>query len=524
MMMLHPGLSDIYALIIIAAIMMMNVWVLVSAAPSSAQEWRLSLSQLPVVGPLFTYLMNHTWVQLSLKMLVAATFLLIMAAGVFGTQIASKNVATVLTWNIWWTCIVFIVFFVGTSWCGICPWDTFSNLITRQKIWLRSKNRFRLNITVPKKFRNVWLAFAFFLFFTWLEIGFGLTEDPFNTAMLCLFISILAVAGMLFYEDRAFCRYACPVGRTIGFYSQLSPVELRAVDSNVCKDCKSLACYHGTDTVQNCTSNLVVGTMKESTYCTSCGNCTKSCPEQNISWRLRPISSEAKLDARPHMDESIFIIGLLSTTMFHAFTMLPVWEPLLLGVHEFFGSVLPIIFSFTLILIAFIATPIAIFWVFAKLTQIVWQYQAEQDAKKSNAILVNTKRDLSIAKLFSGFAFTALPLAFFYHLAHNLNHLMRENTDFIELLGNPFGFFAKPLNMTEKHEQMMSLVIPQDVVAVVQTVLMVIGFWITIQVIRYRGYKLYQATGFKLLPILLFANMIVLFNVWMMVQPMAMRM
>ncbi|MBV1873464.1 MAG: hypothetical protein KUG80_01705, partial [Gammaproteobacteria bacterium] len=65
---------------------------------------------------------------------------------------------------------------------------------------------------------------------------------------------------------------------------------------------------------------------------------------------------------------------------------------------------------------------------------------------------------------------------------------------------------------------------PQDVVFVTQTILMIIGFWITVQVIRYRGYKLYQATGLKLIPVLLFANVIILFNVWMMVQPMAMRM
>lgn len=524
MMMSHPGLSNIYALIIIISIMLMNAWMLFSSAPSSSQEWRMSLRSLPVFGPLFSYLMTRTWVQLVLKIAVAATFLLIMAAGVFGTQIASKNVATVLTWNIWWTCIVFIVFFVGTSWCGMCPWDTFSNFVARQALWARTKSRLPQNITVPKAFRNVWLAFAFFVFFTWLEIGFGLTESPFRTAMLCLFISLLAIWGMLFFEDRAFCRYACPVGRTIGFYSQLSPVELRANDPALCKDCKSLACYHGTDSIQNCTSSLVVGRMQESTYCTSCGNCTQSCPEDNVSWRLRPISSEAKLDARPHMDESIFIIGLLSTTMFHAFTMLPVWEPLLLGMHKFFGGFFPIIFSFTLILLGFIATPIFIFLIFVKLTQLFWLHKKETDINNSNLIPVNTKRDLSLSKLFSGFAFTALPLAFFYHLAHNLNHLMRENTNFVGLFFNPFGFYAKPLNMMEKHEQMMNLVIPQNVVSVTQTVLMIVGFWITIQVIRYRGFKLYQASGLKLLPILLFANVIVLFNVWMMVQPMAMRM
>ena len=60
MMMLHPGLDDIYALVLIGAIMMINAWVLFSSAPSSSQEWRLSLGQLPVIRPFFMYLINHT--------------------------------------------------------------------------------------------------------------------------------------------------------------------------------------------------------------------------------------------------------------------------------------------------------------------------------------------------------------------------------------------------------------------------------------------------------------------------------
>jgi hypothetical protein len=65
-------------------------------------------------------------------------------------------------------------------------------------------------------------------------------------------------------------------------------------------------------------------------------------------------------------------------------------------------------------------------------------------------------RGVSYKSLFALFYFTALPLAFAYHLAHNMDHLMRETPDLLSLILNPVGIGAEPLSMAECHMQMMA--------------------------------------------------------------------
>ncbi len=45
---------------------------------------------------------TRPWPLVTLKLLVVALFLLIIVAGLFGTPIPERNIATVLTWNLWW--------------------------------------------------------------------------------------------------------------------------------------------------------------------------------------------------------------------------------------------------------------------------------------------------------------------------------------------------------------------------------------------------------------------------------------
>ncbi len=66
------------------------------------------------------------WAIITWGFMVVA-FLLIIYAGLYRTPVAERNLATVLTWNIWWAGLVISVFFLGSSWCAVCPWDTLAN-------------------------------------------------------------------------------------------------------------------------------------------------------------------------------------------------------------------------------------------------------------------------------------------------------------------------------------------------------------------------------------------------------------
>jgi len=510
MTMTHPGLPDAWGLTIVGFMLLTLIWVLFRPAPAHIRNEVVSLTTLPLIGNIVKQLTQQRWILILLKLVVVALFLLVIISGLFGTPIAERNLATVLTWNLWWSGLIFSVFFLGSAWCAVCPWDALAQWLVKRRLWKRGKYSNSLDLKVPKWLANVWPALLMFIALTWLELGVGITTNPYATAAVSLLMVVLATASLALFQRKAFCRYFCPVGRTVGFYSQLAPVELRPIDNDICANCKTLDCYYGNEDVEPCPTSLVMGRLKQNSYCTSCGNCTQSCPQQNIAWRLRPPSAEALHSGRPHWDESWFMIGLLALTGFHGLTMMPFWEIWMSQLAQSIGDSGRLLGSFTIGLVACLAAIIALYSVFIVLT------------KKLSGTNVSYRR------LFSTFAFVALPLAFAYHMAHNLNHLIRESVGINSVFINPLGTDTIPLSMMEKHERHMTMWMSQDLLFAIQAGLMIFGFWVAIQVIRHRGLVIAQAnkktTALALIPMLIFATGITGFHLWLLMQPMIMRM
>lgn len=508
--MTHPGLPEVWGFIIVSVMILTGLWVLISPTPIKIHSSIFNLVNIPVVGKSIRNMAGNRWLLLSLKFLTVSIFLLIIFSGLYGTSIPERNIATILTWNIWWSGLVFSIFFLGSAWCAVCPWDAIAQWLVRRKLWRRAHPNNSLNLKVPRWLATVWPALFMFIALTWLELGVGITIDPYATAAVSLLMIVLATTSLALFQRKAFCRYFCPVGRTVGFYSQLSPVELRPIDNDTCVNCKMLDCYHGNDEIEPCPTGLVMGRLTQNTYCTSCGNCTQSCPHENIAWRIRPPSIEALHSARPHWDESWFMIGLLALTGFHGLTMMTFWEEWISQLAQIIGDSGRLLNSFTIGLIACLLGIAALYAFFVEVTRKL------------------SKTDLSFKRIFSTFAFVSLPLAFAYHMAHNLNHLIRESGGVGAVFLNPLGIDTVPLSMMEKHERHMNMWLSQDVLFAVQAGLMIFGFWIAIQVIRYRSPGILidgeRFGGLKLLPMISFAIGMTCFHLWMLMQPMIMRM
>ncbi|HBA39539.1 MAG TPA: hypothetical protein DCZ05_07305, partial [Deltaproteobacteria bacterium] len=75
--------------------------------------------------------------------------LLIIFLGFFDVQDGAKNLATKLTWILWWPGIIFTFILVGRLWCVMCPFGTLNE-------W--AANLVRPNRLFPKFLRNLWLA------------------------------------------------------------------------------------------------------------------------------------------------------------------------------------------------------------------------------------------------------------------------------------------------------------------------------------------------------------------------------
>jgi polyferredoxin len=509
MSMLHPGLPTSWLVPTTIAIFAIALWSLFARLPSETPARTANLATLPLIGPVVRFINRSPYPLLVIKFVSVAVFLLVIVAGLFGTAYPEHNLATALVWNLWWPLVVVSVLFLGTAWCAICPWNTLSNWMVRLRLWRRADPHPGLNRKVPRYLQNVWFALLMFVGLTWLETGIGVTSRPFATALMALAMLVLSVIFLLAFERKAFCRYVCPVGRTLGYYARLAPVAVRPVNQTTCDSCKTLECYNGSKEIEPCPTHLVVGRFSQNTNCLSCGNCMQSCPYQNVSWQLRPMGSEAKDQARPQWDGAWFMLALLGITTFHGLTMMEFWEEWVAAIAGFIGEGGQRLFSFTL---AMLGSSAVLLLVYAAAVGLAYLANRRKTAYKS---------------LFTAFSFAALPLAFVYHMAHNLDHLSRETADLISLFLNPLGTGLAPLSSMDRHEQMMSPIIPDYAMYTMQAMLMVLGFWLAVQIVRHRTRGSLVVTGglssWRLLPILAFVGAITGMNLWLMAQGMLMR-
>jgi len=134
---------------------------------------------------------------------------------------------------------------------------------------------------------------------------------------------------------------------------------------------------------------------------------------------------------------------------------------------------------------------------------------------------------ISFGKLLSQFAFAALPLAFAYHIAHNLNHLVLESGGLGKILANPLGEGTLPLSLLEKQIRGVDMMVSQETLNVLQAGLMAFGFLIAVRVILHRAAILVpqgqQLQLWRSFPILLFAVAMTAYHLWLLMQPMVMR-
>ncbi len=506
--MIHPGIPMTFVWIALGLFFGLLVWSLVREQSKAKQPARkpLLLRNLPLLGAIIKRIDHRRELLLSLKLISVALFLLIIAAGLWGTPLGARNMATTVTWTLWWSLVILTIPLVGTAWCAVCPWDTLAGWLVRFRLWGNKTDTGSLNLTPPRWLRTVWPAAILFIALSWLELGTELITSPLATALLALGMLLLALLFLALFERKTFCRYVCPVGRTIGCYSQLAAIELRPIQQATCSQCETLDCYHGNAQAEPCPTQLTMGRFAQNTYCLSCGACSVGCPKQNVSWHLRPLAKEAAISARPHGDEAWFMLILLSLTSFHGITMITQWDTGLKQIAQLFNTAPDSLWVFSIAMLLGILPPLILYSGTIKVTAIV------------------TKQTTSFRQLFNGLAFSLLPIAFTYHLAHNLGHLIQESINFLPVLADPFGSTAlEPENVWNLMDHSISLQTGL-IVAGIQTALLVIGLALGLHILRSRFASMDMEQLVSRVPMKLLLTVYSGFNLWLLTQPMTMRM
>lgn len=188
------------------------------------------------------------------------------------------------------------------SFCSwLCPVGTLS-----ETLWMAGEKLFGRTLSVPRwldiPLRS--LKYLLLLFFVYAIAGMAVPElrqfiySPYNRVAdikMYLFFAeissfalwtILILAGLSVVIKNFWCRYLCPYGAFLGFFSLLSPLKITR-KAATCIDCELCT--------KACPSSIKVHTASRvwSDECMSCYACTEACPVKN-TLQMQTSSAEAR--------------------------------------------------------------------------------------------------------------------------------------------------------------------------------------------------------------------------------------
>ncbi len=172
---------------------------------------------MPMELRALTRMLGVGWYPRVFQFVGLGTFGLILYFAFTGNPHGELNFATVLTWRVWWALLPLSLFLFGKLWCAICPLAVLSDLtqtlrvspITRRAPrWLRAN--------------GAWVMTAFFVALSWAHAIFDIHGTPWLTGVVFIGLAVGAILLALRYEQRAFCRFVCPVGLMGGVYALIA--------------------------------------------------------------------------------------------------------------------------------------------------------------------------------------------------------------------------------------------------------------------------------------------------------------
>lgn len=275
--------------------------------------------------PLLKQVLRSRTFQPAMMLLTLSAFTLAIVAGLWGTPAGNRNFGIIFVWIVWWALLIIILVpFFGRLWCTVCPIPAPGEWLQRRSIIQRRSGKlFTLGLRWPRRLKNMWLQNFGFLGVAVFSIII-LTRPQISAWVLLSFMVIGVVLSAL-YKNRVFCRYVCPVGGFIGLYSQMSPVELRVADPDVCASHKTKDCITGNEFGYGCPWMVFPGNLTRNVYCGTCFECLKTCPKDNIVLNLRPFGTDLMVAKERRLDEAYKAFIMLACALLYSAVLLGPW-------------------------------------------------------------------------------------------------------------------------------------------------------------------------------------------------------
>ena len=230
-----------------------------------------------MIGGLLKQRHARTLIQIPVFIISAAMIL----HGLFGPQLAPKNLATTLTWVHFRGALVFVLLFAGNFFCLACPFMLVRNFARKFVHPVRNW---------PRRLRNKWVSIGLFVSMLFVYEWLDLWASPWWTAWLIIIYFAGALVIDSIFKHATFCKFVCPIGQFNFVAATASPLEVTVRDHDVCTRCATKDCIRGVREAaaplviiqRGCELALFQPRKVGNLDCTFCLDCVQACPYDNV--------------------------------------------------------------------------------------------------------------------------------------------------------------------------------------------------------------------------------------------------
>jgi hypothetical protein len=346
----------------------------------------------------------HPWLIVALQILSFMLLVMIMLTGLLGNQSPTRNLAPVLVWIIWWVGLAYVSALVGNVWAVLNPWSTAFAWVDALYRRLHPGRELARRWRYPERL-GVWPAALFLLAFAWAELVFYDSALPATLARMTVVYSLITWGGMFLFGRERWLKRGEAFAIAFGVLARFAPTEVRITRTTLCGTCE-LDCRDSAG------------------ECVNCYACFRRAEQHERQVLLRPFATGLLRDERVSLSMVAFVLLMLSTILFDGFMATMPWVKLTTFLYfqlpDLGGARLSIIRTFGLLgfWILFLSIYTAVCWLIAAASG--WRISAREATRN--------------------FAYTLVPIALAYHLAHYLSYLLIQGQLIIPLLSDPFGY------------------------------------------------------------------------------------
>ena len=324
-----------------------------------------------------------------LRLLSVGLFLVVVVSGLVGIQ-SGFNFAPTFVWVTWLVGFSFFTALVGNLWPLVNPWrvlfDWAEGLVRR----LGLRNGLELEEPYPEAL-GVWPAVGLYLAFVWVENVFEGSYVPRNIAFFVLAYSLITLYGMAFFGKETWLRRGEAFSVYFDLLGRFAPTEVRVKDQEVCLGCDG--CEPGS--------------------CVDCYECFLRAAPDERELNLRPPAVGLGLPEKVLPGVAALVIVVLAGVTFDGLLQTPLWLEIvrLTPVTQTSGVILlPLLFF-------------GIYLGFVGLSR-----------------ALGGGGDGGFRQFAAGYAFSLVPIAIAYQMAHYYTYLLIQGQMIISLISDPLGW------------------------------------------------------------------------------------